>query len=362
MSFEPSPLRPNTNSTPSETTTLLPAETPDQKLLCPYYLRYGTAGVTGKSCNNNGFPSTHRLKEHLYRKHGVPISCPRCHEIFQKQDTRDAHLQSDRICATKPDTPNSNPNLLTRQQKEDLKRKPRSNGEVDEEERFRGIYRILFPDQLDIPSPYAQRNDAEARVRTEFEQHVRAKLFAELRALLVGGVANDSKYADLRSQMKDFIENVFDSGLADEAYSRTVNSFKRRRTLAGEDEDLNDDLDRVAVQATTVAQSFNPSEDFIGSMLPGPWDPSPATPIDLPARDTYPLHTTDDCDSGANAYGNELLEPGWLYNFMEPGVIQGPPLDRPAMGFFDQPDPRSTEALTTTRKRRASITPLDKDK
>jgi hypothetical protein len=198
-------------------------------------------------------------------------------------------------------------------------------------------------------------------VRAEFEQHVRARLFTELRALLVGGVSNDSKYTDLRSQMKDFIENVFDSGLTDEAFSGTVNSFKRRRTLAGEDEDLNDNLDRVSIQATTTSESFRPHENVIGSMQARPWNPSPATAIDVPARDIFPLPTADNCDSGVNTHDNELLESMWLFDYIEPGIFQGPPSDIPAMRLFDQPDPLSPEASTTRKKRRASTTPLDEN-
>lgn len=196
-------------------------------------------------------------------------------------------------------------------------------------------------------------------MRAEFEQHFRASLFVELRALF-SGVSNDSKYAALGSQMKDFVEDVFDSGLADEAFSRTVNSFKRRRTSAGEDDDLNDDLDRVAVQATTNTESFRSHENPTESIQVRPWSLSSATATDVPLRDTSPFLTTDNCDSGANAYDNEPLEPRWLYDYIEPGIIQTPLPDTPAMGSFDQPDPLPPQA-STRRKRRASMTLLDGD-
>jgi hypothetical protein len=196
-------------------------------------------------------------------------------------------------------------------------------------------------------------------VRAEFQQHVRAKLFADLRTLFVGGVPRDSKYAGLRSQMKECIEKVFDSGLADEAFSRAANSFQRRQTSAAEDGDPNASSDCIAKPATTTTESFRSRETPIPSLQTEPWSSSFPTAFEMPIHETLSSITPDDSYVGVNAYDKEQLNGSWLSDFGIEDMLQDPVGDEFSIGLADEPVAFSSQVPTTSRKRRASLTPLE---
>ncbi|KAK8223877.1 hypothetical protein HDK90DRAFT_106652 [Phyllosticta capitalensis] len=124
-----------------------------KKLACPYYKKSGGNPKTA-SCVFPGFSSVSRMKEHLYRTHRRPIACPRCCSQFASQGGLDAHIIQPRRCIQALNTPVVDGFGLD--QERQLKSKRRMVGVNTEEDKWRAVYRILFPDDIEVPSPYSE--------------------------------------------------------------------------------------------------------------------------------------------------------------------------------------------------------------
>ncbi|KAK1727826.1 uncharacterized protein BDZ83DRAFT_790118 [Colletotrichum acutatum] len=120
------------------------------KLACPY-LKFNPA-VYGEtlSCTRY-FPSTHRLKEHLYRHHEQKPNCLRCGRVFENQADSAEHAQLEEPCNL---IKNVSIEGFDKDQLKKLKSRKRARGDRSEEENWRNIYRILFPDCNVIPDPF----------------------------------------------------------------------------------------------------------------------------------------------------------------------------------------------------------------
>lgn len=95
-------------------------------------------------------------REHLYRNHSLPISCPRCHEPFLTEFDRDSHVRSTERCEIRE--PPDGTGGFTTTQRDLLKSRKKGYKQLSEPQKWREIYLILFPDteSTDIPSPCKQ--------------------------------------------------------------------------------------------------------------------------------------------------------------------------------------------------------------
>jgi hypothetical protein len=89
------------------------------------------------------------FREHLYRRHRVPIQCKRCWLRFKSQEDLDTHLTVLNICALTPGYPAEG---LTPDLEKKLKCRKKASPEQTEEQRWKEIYRLLFPDEV-VPNP-----------------------------------------------------------------------------------------------------------------------------------------------------------------------------------------------------------------
>lgn len=123
------------------------------KFACPFFKRDPSRYQNSRSCTGPGWSSVRRTKEHLYRNHQA-IYCPRCYRTFEDEKVRDSHLKKEpcarRSAAFKPEG-------LDPEQVKQLRRKKREK-ERPEAEKWLEMYRIAFPDDTDIPSPYYDYN------------------------------------------------------------------------------------------------------------------------------------------------------------------------------------------------------------
>lgn len=146
---------------------------------CPFHKhnpqKYCSNAVTGRkfhSCGPPGFPSIHRIKlvvsqpicsqrqkgltrfalarEHIYRQHSRPIECPRCFEIFQNQTALEAHQRAAQMCEVRQKGETEG---ITQEQQIRLRSRVRYPRHYTEEDKWKQIYRLIFPDQLEIPRP-----------------------------------------------------------------------------------------------------------------------------------------------------------------------------------------------------------------
>ncbi|KAL0782556.1 hypothetical protein CaCOL14_000462 [Colletotrichum acutatum] len=124
---------------------------------CPFFQWKPLEYSRKPPCAGPGWPSVHRLKEHLFRRHERPLECSRCRKWFDNQSALDSHLR------VKDDSINQlckiiNASDLLREFKfgPDAKRrlKIKARSKQTEEEKWKEVYRILFDvREKEIPSP-----------------------------------------------------------------------------------------------------------------------------------------------------------------------------------------------------------------
>ncbi|KAL2008441.1 hypothetical protein VTN00DRAFT_6635 [Thermoascus crustaceus] len=125
----------------------------EKKFACPYFKRNPLKYQRVRSCPGPGWHTVHRMKEHLYRRHALPIRCPRCYQSFKSDEALKNHQRAPQSCEVcEEDTIEG----FDKEQEKKLKSRKRSSLKQSEEDRWREVYRILFPDDLpsSIPSPY----------------------------------------------------------------------------------------------------------------------------------------------------------------------------------------------------------------
>ncbi|KAL2258177.1 hypothetical protein VTK26DRAFT_8624 [Humicola hyalothermophila] len=148
-----------------------------KKFACPYYKRNPRKYRKWTSCPGPGWEEVHRVKTHLYRRHQLPIQCPRCWEAFKADGELQQHLQQDPPCTIQENQMYHDG--FTKDQEKRLRSRRRIQAEMTDEDKWREIYRILFPDddETTMPSPYYCDSDTEDEPRRpdasgQFEDYV----------------------------------------------------------------------------------------------------------------------------------------------------------------------------------------------
>ncbi|KAM7189214.1 hypothetical protein V8F33_010216 [Rhypophila sp. PSN 637] len=135
-------------------------KTGNRKFACPYYKRNRKKYCKWTSCPGPGWEEVHRVKTHLYRRHGRPPQCPRCWAVFSTDEDLQGHQQQDPPCET-----SHNVGLVegySKEQEKRLRSRKKAQPNMTDEDKWREIYMILFPDddQDSIPSPYYDDSDS----------------------------------------------------------------------------------------------------------------------------------------------------------------------------------------------------------
>lgn len=130
-----------------------------RRLACPFFKRNPRRYKDQSKCVGPGWMTVHRLKEHLYRRHMLPIHCYRCREVFPSDRLLQLHSRSEARCALRGGDDGAGPG---EQELEGIdaaqERMLRSRRRTDktEEDKWRDVFRICFPaDMPDLmPSPW----------------------------------------------------------------------------------------------------------------------------------------------------------------------------------------------------------------
>ncbi|KAH8716818.1 hypothetical protein GQ44DRAFT_713082 [Phaeosphaeriaceae sp. PMI808] len=120
------------------------------KFACPFYKHEPSRYRNRRTCPGPGWPTVHRMKEHLYRAHAQHIYCPRCYTMFDADGDLSTHLRSQHCQVSAPQP-------LEGIDRETLKAiRKRSPALRLEEDKWRDVYSLLFPAVIaeDIPSPF----------------------------------------------------------------------------------------------------------------------------------------------------------------------------------------------------------------
>ncbi|KAK1779365.1 hypothetical protein QBC45DRAFT_326124 [Copromyces sp. CBS 386.78] len=122
-----------------------------RKFACPFCQHNPVKYRTVKTCCGPGWDSVHRVKEHIYRRHSLKNTCPRCYEQFKTDDDLKSHQRAETPCRLRKDNV---PEVITDEQ--DKKLHARAKAGLSEEDKWDDMYRIIFPGPAGskIPSPY----------------------------------------------------------------------------------------------------------------------------------------------------------------------------------------------------------------
>lgn len=119
------------------------------KFACPFFKNEPNRYRARRTCPGPGWPTVHRMKEHLYRAHAQSIYCPRCYNMFDADIDLSNHLRSAHCHVSAPQP-------IEGIDRETLKAlRKRSPALRLEEDKWRDVYHLLFPEVAmeDIPSP-----------------------------------------------------------------------------------------------------------------------------------------------------------------------------------------------------------------
>jgi hypothetical protein len=119
------------------------------RFACPFYKHDPNRYRNLRTCTGPGWPTVHRMKEHLYRSHAQPVFCPRCYAMFDSDDELSNHLRAHPCHISAPQPIEG----INKETERSLKK--RSPALRLEEDKWRDTYQLLFPEVSlsDIPSP-----------------------------------------------------------------------------------------------------------------------------------------------------------------------------------------------------------------
>ncbi|KAM0349754.1 hypothetical protein ACHAPU_003585 [Fusarium lateritium] len=170
------------------------------RFACPFYNHDPERYETSRSCCGPGWESVHRVKEHIFRSHKLPEhQCRRCFKDFKGEEALSRHSRSAVAC--KVQTRNSRLEGIDASQEKLLHaRAKKSNTGPDqkkiEEERWSEVYRIIFPNEGHMPSPYYNRSqkltvdEFGKNIMAKFDKRILAKLGCMgMQPLLLNAVA-----------------------------------------------------------------------------------------------------------------------------------------------------------------------------
>ncbi|XXG94877.1 Putative proteasome subunit alpha type-7 [Hypoxylon texense] len=132
-----------------------------RRFACPYFKRSTIRYMHQRSCAGPGWPSVHRLKEHLFRVHRLPkFRCNRCAWEFQNSKELASHQRSTRPCELQ--VFEDQLEGINSEQEAQLKSRKKDSTNKPEEDKWFDVYRILFPtdDLSNIPTPYYEYPEA----------------------------------------------------------------------------------------------------------------------------------------------------------------------------------------------------------
>ncbi|KAI0096227.1 hypothetical protein GGR51DRAFT_543873 [Nemania sp. FL0031] len=186
-----------------------------RRLACPYFKNNPIRFQTKQSCCGPGWETVHRLKEHLDRRHALPISCRRCYSAFNTEEEHDSHIRSSDQCEVR-----RRPSPIegfNASQRAELKSRPRGLKHMSEPQKWRRVYLILFPEtaESEIPSPYYEfqtLNDPghPQDLMMEYEEYLQRELPPRVREQLEIRIeqALDPIEETLRGQIVEIVRDM----------------------------------------------------------------------------------------------------------------------------------------------------------
>ncbi|OIW32952.1 hypothetical protein CONLIGDRAFT_156815 [Coniochaeta ligniaria NRRL 30616] len=182
-----------------------------RRMACPYFKR-NPVKYNRSVCCGPGFLGLHRVKEHVYRKHSTPDHCcPRCRSTFKTEAQLNDHMRSETPCdivSKMEEEEECNP------EQQRLLRARTNTTTLTDEERWRTMYTILFPNTTTVPSPYYDDGPAQEKIHAQdaekYADHLRRELPSQLRQELEDHVQREFGAIEevMRDQLANIVRNV----------------------------------------------------------------------------------------------------------------------------------------------------------
>ncbi|GAB1316411.1 hypothetical protein MFIFM68171_06621 [Madurella fahalii] len=139
---------------------------------CPYFKYNPAMYKRARNCPGPGWPSVRRVKEHLYRRHRQPrYRCGRCWQPFKDEVGYLDHQRLPEPCSLRD---MEHVEGFDAAQERSLRSRKRTKGqtELSETEKWREMYKILFPhvDYDDIPSPFYEYGELMSSMKANGPQ------------------------------------------------------------------------------------------------------------------------------------------------------------------------------------------------
>ncbi|KAM7198220.1 hypothetical protein V8F20_006247 [Naviculisporaceae sp. PSN 640] len=253
---------------------------PKRRLACPYFKNNPRKFQQERSCCGPGWRTVHRMNEHLYRNHRMPLYCLRCHQVFGSSLELEEHSRrpDPTQCELSPNLPDFLQGRLNSDQEKLLRSRRKQPKDMTEEKKWVGVYRILFPaeDPAAIPSPYYEIPDTEllssedsaGRDTSELERYesfLRRELPESLRGQLVDIV-------------RDLQLNLFEVYIASRGSGNSASDPNLGTGAQEEGGQLNEDTSEYVIVANGIDTEVSGNDwsdqgtEYHGSMPFGPLD------------------------------------------------------------------------------------------
>lgn len=128
-----------------------PVHPPRSRVKCPFYQRQPEKYCKA-ACRGEGFIDMAKLKDHIKRVHTQPLRCFRCWLEMKSEESFSEHLQEEVSCKKNPKPQDDRLHRRFVDDELDFKKPPYSKAKTIEE-KWRLMYKLLFPDDAEIPSP-----------------------------------------------------------------------------------------------------------------------------------------------------------------------------------------------------------------
>ncbi|KAH7157269.1 hypothetical protein B0J13DRAFT_603063 [Dactylonectria estremocensis] len=165
-------------------------------LACPF--PKGHPGRKWPRCQRP-FASVHRIKEHIYRTHELPIRCARCFEKFTEAKELEQHAREATRCPllAPPDE------MLGVDEGTSRKLRARTGARNGtQEEKWKHMFKIIFPhvQDEDMPSPYydlkALENPMSPETRAQYRRFLRKEIPSRVTRKVTEGLSEMPEVRD----------------------------------------------------------------------------------------------------------------------------------------------------------------------
>ncbi|KAK4447073.1 hypothetical protein QBC34DRAFT_143042 [Podospora aff. communis PSN243] len=262
---------------------------------CPYWKR---SPRKHRDCFNRKLMRVKDVKLHLWRKHSIsPLSCPRCFDIFDTEETRHEHVFGDAGCIARPERA---ADLMSPSQAERLRRRSKPGQDVARQ--WFAIWQILFPD---VPHPRSPYMDFErSREFCEWEDFCRERGTAMLSEVIERLLRQGNPSAEIIATLPNIIQTGFRSVFQEFQLDSSEDSVSN---LAPQLSLQDGDTETVQLEAVSEGSSEPPDFSADGSSADSSSPIAPRRQLVEPA-----FSSMENSLAGAGGYSfasTEMFEP-----------------------------------------------------